>query len=167
MKLSQSVAYAVQAVLRLGDGAVRGPISCSQLAAEGHMPERFLLQILRALARQGILHATRGGGGGFRLERPMDEVTLLDLIEAVDGPLSSDLPSKGQMPGASADRLQKSLRQIAESTRRQLAAVKLSDLMVAFSAEATATAAPTALVPPVTALSPGVWPTADFALGAN
>jgi Rrf2 family protein len=93
------------------------------------MPERFLLQILRDLAKQGILRSTRGGGGGFVLDRSPEETTLLDLIEAVDGPLAAGLPAKGNFPGNAGERLQKALERVTQDTRRQLQAIRLSDLM--------------------------------------
>ena len=70
MKLSRTVTYAVQATLQLGRSEVGVPVPCSQLAAEGHMPERFLLQVLRHLVTHGILHSTRGVDGGYSLNRP-------------------------------------------------------------------------------------------------
>jgi len=129
VKLSQSVAYAIQAALKLAEEPTAAPISCCQLATTGRMPERFLLQILRDMTKQGILHSTRGGGGGFMLGRRPDEISLLEMIEAVDGPLGAALPGKGAFPEASANRLQEALKCIAAQVRQQLAAVKLSDLM--------------------------------------
>ncbi|MGO8751081.1 MAG: RrF2 family transcriptional regulator [Thermoguttaceae bacterium] len=129
MKLSQSVTYAVHAALRLAETKDSGPISCGKLAEIGHMPERFLLQILRDLAKQGILLSARGGGGGFTLERQPQNISLLEMIEAVEGPLGSGLPLKSNFPEDAGDKLQAALNQIADQTRRQLAAIKLSDLM--------------------------------------
>ncbi len=129
MKLSQSVTYAIHAVLRLAHGDQTGPVACGKLAAEGKMPERFLLQILRDLAKQGILHSTRGGGGGFVLGRAAYELSLLEIIEAVDGPILAGLPLKGNFPGDAGERLQDALDRITEETRRRLQAIHLSDLM--------------------------------------
>ncbi len=129
MKLSQSVTYAIHAILRLAENQSGSPISCGRLAEQGRMPERFLLQILRDLAKQGILQSTRGGGGGFTLGRPAQEISLLEVIEAVDGPLCANLPLKGSFPEAVGDRLQQALGRIAELTRGQLQAVKLADLV--------------------------------------
>src|SRR5580698_8195016 len=86
MKLSRTVAYAVQATVRLAHSDSGIPVPCSQLAAEGHMPERFLLQILRHLVTHGILNSTRGVDGGYALERNAEDISLLDIIEAIDGP---------------------------------------------------------------------------------
>ncbi len=129
MKLSQSVTYAIHAVLRLAQTGDSAPVACGRLAAEGQMPERFLLQILRDLAKHGILRSTRGGGGGFVLARSPQETTLLDLVEAIDGPLAPTLPLKGNFPGDAGERLQGSLEHITQETRQQLRTIRLCDLL--------------------------------------
>jgi len=135
MKLSQSVSYAVHATLRLADNGNATPISCSRLAEEGKMPERFLLQILRDLAKQGILQSTRGGGGGFMLDRRPEEISLLEVVEAVDGPMTPGLPLRASFPHPAGDRLYNILREVTEETRRQLQSVKLCDLTAKVSAD--------------------------------
>jgi Rrf2 family transcriptional regulator, cysteine metabolism repressor len=129
MKLSQSVAYAVHAALRLAENREPTPVSCNKLAEQGKMPERFLLQILRDLSKQGILTSTRGGGGGFMLGRPPEEISLLEVIEAVEGPLNAALPLKTSFPHSAGDRLHQALRAINDETRRRLQAVSLCDLL--------------------------------------
>jgi Rrf2 family protein len=91
MKFTRTVAYAVQAVLSLAQASGDRPVSCSRLAAEGHMPERFLLQILRTLVTHGILHSTRGVEGGYQLNRSAAEISLLDVIEAIEGPTNATI----------------------------------------------------------------------------
>jgi Rrf2 family transcriptional regulator, cysteine metabolism repressor len=130
MKISRTVAYAVQAVLQIAQNNSDVPIPCSQLATEGHMPERFLLQILRHLVTHGILHSTRGVDGGYSLERPADEISLLDVIEAIEGPVGVSVPeSNGNGPMMCETRLRKALEDVATSSRRHLEAIKLSDLI--------------------------------------
>ncbi len=130
MKISQTVAYAVQATLLLARAKSSLPVPCSQLAAEGNMPERFLLQILRHLVTHGILHSTRGVDGGYTLERPAEEISLLQVIEALDGPLSATLPGNGESSGMPHERrLRQALDEIASTARKQLDALKLSDLL--------------------------------------
>ena len=77
MKLSRTVAYALQATLQLALSGDQEPVPCSRLAAEGKMPERFLLQILRNLVAHGILSSTRGVDGGYTLDRAPEEISLL------------------------------------------------------------------------------------------
>jgi Rrf2 family protein len=129
MKLSRTVAYAVQASIHLADSQGKGPIPCSQLAAEGKMPERFLLQILRHLVARGILASTRGVDGGYRLDRAPEDVSLLDVIEAIDGPMVTTLPLGDGLPERTQERLRDAIGEVTEESRRQLSAIKLSHLM--------------------------------------
>jgi Rrf2 family protein len=127
MKLSRTVAYAVQATLQLAESKTGTPVPCSQLAAEGNMPERFLLQILRHLVTHGILNSTRGVDGGYNLERAPEDISLLSVIEAIDGPLNSSPPA--DVEAGHDERLREALAQITATARKQLEAIKLSDLM--------------------------------------
>ena len=134
MKLSRTVAYALQATLQLAQEASKVPIPCSRLAADGKMPERFLLQILRNLVARGILSSTRGVDGGYRLDRPAEEISLLEVIEAIDGPLTSSMPVSDGLTDESSRKLNATLEEVATSVRRQLDTVKLADLLPASSA---------------------------------
>jgi len=95
------------------------------------MPERFLLQILRNLVTHGILHSTRGVDGGYTLERPPDQISLLEVIEAIDGPLNPMLPANDNSSQPHEVRLRAAIEQITSTARQQLEALKLSDLMQA------------------------------------
>ncbi len=128
MKLSRTVGYALQAVLQLAESEPGTPVPCSHLAASGHMPERFLLQILRNLVTHGVLQSTRGVEGGYRLKRAPGEISLLEVIEAADGPLRAQVP---QIEGLAADTLAKlaaALGDVCGIARERLAEVKLSSL---------------------------------------
>ncbi len=130
MKLSRTVAYAVQATLQLAQSESDAPVPCSQLASAGHMPERFLLQILRHLVTHGILHSTRGVDGGYSLERKPKDISLLEIIEAIDGPLVSSMPvMENNKPSPADGRLRSVLDDVTANCRSQLDAVKLSDLL--------------------------------------
>jgi len=130
MKISRTVSYAVQAALHLAGEPTGQPVPCSRIASEGHLPERFLLQILRNLVTHGILHSTRGVDGGYSLERPPEEISLLELIEAIDGPLATTLPASEGLAEPSAEKLRTALQDITRVTRKQLATIKLSQLMM-------------------------------------
>jgi Rrf2 family protein len=129
MKLSRTVAYALQATLQLAECETGEPVPCSKLAAEGAMPERFLLQILRSLVTHGILHSTRGVEGGYTLERSPNDISVLQIIEAVDGPMDSKLPFDGDVANACQARLREALYTVAAMARRQLQEIKLADLL--------------------------------------
>ncbi len=129
MKLSRTVAYALQATLQLAQTESEAPVPCSRLAANGKMPERFLLQILRNLVAHGILESTRGAEGGYSLERPPNDISLLEVIEAIDGPLVSTLPMNQGLPSSSKTKVEEALAAVTDLARRELSAVKLAHLL--------------------------------------
>ena len=129
MKLSRTVTYALQATLQLAESGSSRPVPCSQLASEGHMPERFLLQILRNLVNHGILRSTRGVDGGYSLVRKPTEISLLDVIEAIDGPIDSGIPENERFSVASQAHLRNALHEISSSARKQLDQIKVSQLI--------------------------------------
>ena len=130
MKISRTVSYAVQATLQLAQAPRNRPVPCHQIAAEGQMPERFLLQILRNLVAHGILQSTRGVDGGYVLDRLPEEISLLELIEAIDGPLNPTMPASEGLSKDSQDSLRQALEEVTATAREQLAAVKLAQLMM-------------------------------------
>lgn len=134
MKLSRTVAYALQATLQLAQAETGVPVPCSRLAAEGKMPERFLLQILRNLVAHGILASTRGVEGGYTLDRSPEDISLLELIEAIDGPMNPTLPVNEGFSPESKLKLESAMSEVTARARRELDAVKLADLLPQASA---------------------------------
>lgn len=129
MKLSRTVTYALQAALQLAQSDSSLPVPCSYLAEQGQMPERFLLQILRSMVTHGVLQSTRGVEGGYRLRRLPEDISLLEIIEAVDGPLAADMPEDATLPLDSVTKLHSALEEVTAITRRQLESIKLSQLL--------------------------------------
>jgi Rrf2 family protein len=129
MKLSQSAVYAIRVALLLADTEGAPPVPCGELAKKGSMPQRFLLQILRDLAKQRIVRPTRGGSGGFALERTPDKISLLELIEAIDGPLVPSPLVLGNLPAEVAQRVQQALTDVFEICRDRLRGIHLDDLL--------------------------------------
>lgn len=128
MRLSRASAYALGAVLQLSHAPSGMPIPCSQLAKHGQMPERFLLQVLRNLVNHGILISTRGVDGGYALARSLDEISLLQILEATEGPQVPIIPPLDAIPEASRESLQCVLREVTASACQRMADVKLSSL---------------------------------------
>jgi Rrf2 family protein len=127
------MAYAVHAMLQLARADSSLPVPCSQLAHEGKMPERFLLQILRNLVTRGLLRSTRGVEGGYSLTRPPGQISLLDLFDAFDSPLIPSVPPLEKLPIETCKMLQDSLDTAAAAARKELADVSLADLLEAES----------------------------------
>ena len=81
--LSQTVEYALRAVVCLA-GAPEGRLTTPQIAAETQVPPGYLSKLLQALGRAGVVASQRGLGGGFTLGRPAEELSVLDVVNAVD-----------------------------------------------------------------------------------
>lgn len=131
MKLSRTVAYALQATMQLAVSDSDTPVPCSQIASKGDMPERFLLQVLRSLVNHGVLRSTRGVDGGYMLIRSPDEISLLDVIEAIEGPLDSKLPLPADPEDFTQQNLQQALQEVTATARKQLESIKISQLIQA------------------------------------
>lgn len=83
MILSQACKYGIRAIFHLAQGDDVRRLSMD-IARELHIPEPFLAKILQDLARHEILQSTRGRGGGFKLARSLDQITPLEVAQALD-----------------------------------------------------------------------------------
>jgi Rrf2 family protein len=102
----------------------------SHLVAQARgIPERFLLKVLKPLVSARVLHSVKGPNGGYRLAKPANEVSLLEVIEAVDGPIRGQAPlSNGDNPAPLDRKLETICSQAAAQIRAQLQKVRISDL---------------------------------------
>jgi Rrf2 family protein len=92
LALTKRTDYAIRAFLCLARSDGLEPISSQRIAAAMDIPPRFVPHVLRDLARAGLVEATSGKRGGYRLARGMDGLSLLEVIEAVDGPTMEGEP---------------------------------------------------------------------------
>jgi Rrf2 family protein len=83
LMISRTVEYALRAVVALGSNP-EGPRTTQQIAQQTRVPSGYLSKVLQALGRAGLVEAQRGLYGGFVLARPLDELTILDVINAID-----------------------------------------------------------------------------------
>ncbi len=91
MKLSRSTGYAVLAVGYIAQRQGQGVVLSQDIAEAYDIPLEYLLKILQQLVRANILRSKRGPRGGFSLARPTAKITMLEIIEAVDGPMTGRL----------------------------------------------------------------------------
>lgn len=87
MKVSTRGDYASRALLSLALHEADGPTSVRDIAERTALPQPYLEQILLALKGAGLVRSKRGVGGGYVLARPTDEITLAQIVSAVDGPI--------------------------------------------------------------------------------
>lgn len=91
LKISQKLEYAIRAMIELALRQQSGhdePAPARELAASQQIPLRFLEQQLGALGRAGLVESFRGAGGGCRLARPADEITIAEVADAIEGNLA-------------------------------------------------------------------------------
>jgi Rrf2 family protein len=103
------------------------PVPSHDVARAIGAPEKFLLKILKPLASARLLHSVKGPRGGYRLARPAKDITLLEIVEAVDGPLRAEAP-QGSKDVAFDRRLQALCEDVARLVRPVLEGVTLADL---------------------------------------
>src|ERR1700689_4297136 len=95
MRWSGLDGYALRAPIELAAASGGGHVTSDQLAKTQRIPGKFLEAILTQLGRSGLVRSRRGPDGGFWLARPADEISLADIIRAIDGPL---LGVRGERP---------------------------------------------------------------------
>ena len=89
MRVSAKADYAVRAALELAAMTDAKPLKRDQIAAAQKIPSKFLETIMLELKHAGIVKSTRGAEGGYALARPAEDISVADVIRAVDGPLAN------------------------------------------------------------------------------
>src|SRR6187551_338099 len=92
--------YALRALAELARSGGSGPVPIGELARRRNVPVQFLEQLFATLRRAGILRSQRGVKGGYSFARRPQEITVLEIVELLDGPLGRD--AKGVFADASA-----------------------------------------------------------------
>jgi Rrf2 family protein len=130
MRVSAKADYAVRAAAELA-AAEEGPIKGERLADAQDIPLQFLEHILLELKHQGIIRARRGAKGGYWLAKPADEVTIADVVRAVEGPIAhvQSTPPEAIEYHGNAESLQKVWIAVRASLRTVLENVTLADLV--------------------------------------
>jgi Rrf2 family protein len=130
MRITAKADYAVRATLELAAAPDGEPVKGEQLADSQEIPLQFLEHILLDLKHARIVRAKRGARGGYWLARPADEVTVADVIRAVEGPLANVhewAPEDTEYPGP-AERLRDIWIAVRASLRAVLEQVTLADV---------------------------------------
>ena len=87
MQITRQADYAVRAVLHLARLGRGNRAATSQIAEEQHIPPSFLAKIISQLSIAGLLNTSRGARGGVTLARQPGDISLLEVVEAIDGPI--------------------------------------------------------------------------------
>ncbi len=88
MQITRQADYALRAMLYLAQLEPTQRAATSQIADEQHIPPSFLAKIISQLSIAGLIHTSRGARGGVSLARTPEEISILEVVEAIDGPIS-------------------------------------------------------------------------------
>lgn len=83
--ISQGAQYAISAIIAISKYEDNRVVSASELSKSLNCPTAYLSQILAKLKEPGILHSQRGSKGGVYLAKPTDQITMMEVIDAIDG----------------------------------------------------------------------------------
>jgi Rrf2 family protein len=130
VKLSRASLCAVQVLVHLAQDGVAAPVPAHDMARAQGASDLFMPKVLKPLVSAGILRSLRGSNGGYRLARRLRDVTLLEVVEAVDGPIRGGaLPGYDHADAALTGKLDGIFAAAAGALRGQLGCVKLAHLV--------------------------------------
>ena len=139
MRMGEGVEWGLHCCLVLAWLEDEAPVSTGRLAALFELPPVYLKKRLQALVRAGILASIPGAQGGFRLARPPEKITLMDVIAAIEGPDEAFQCTEIRRRGAGAEAagcefarpcgVAAAMRRAELAWRRELAAQTLADLI--------------------------------------
>ena len=131
MRLSAKAQYACVAMVELACSfGERTPVHLKTIAENHGISQRFLVQILLQLKGNGLVESTRGAAGGYHLARPPRDITLAEIIHAIDqAPPAAPLALGGLHSTPAVQVVSHVLQEVQEREQKRLAEVTLSDLV--------------------------------------
>ena len=130
MRITKACDYAFRAMIFLAD-AGGSPVGTARIAETVEVPRLYLRKILQSLARAGLVRTSAGSGGGVVLLAAPEEITLKDIIEAVDGPivLSDCVEHPDTCRHSPTCKIHTRLVEIEALLKEEFAAIRLADLL--------------------------------------
>ncbi len=125
IRINRETDYSFRVVLALARAGENSRLSTSQIQKEMLIPRSFLHRIIASLGHNKIIQTFPGREGGVQLARPADEISLLDVFEAVEGPiqLSECMSDDTECPLDTPCPVQKSLRQVQKVIVHELGSI--------------------------------------------
>jgi Rrf2 family protein len=125
MNISSRCEYACRAIIELARNDAGEPLTATVIAERRTIPEQYLVHILLQLKRAGLVRSVRGARGGYLLAKSTDEITLRDIVAAIDGPVIDPLP----VGGSGSEELGPVWREVAAGVDDVLSRVTLRSLL--------------------------------------
>lgn len=128
MKLTQATVYGLHALAYLAKQEGSRPTASHLIARAQGIPELFLLKVLKQLTLAGVLRSLRGPNGGYCLAKKPKDISLLDVVEAVEGPWRSQAVFQAKGGADLNGKLQAVCDEAGEAVRRAWGRVKVAEL---------------------------------------
>lgn len=126
MNISSRCDYACRAIVELAQNAPKEtPLTATTIAENRNIPEKYLVHIMLQLKKAGLLTSVRGAQGGYKLAKKSSEITLLDIVVAVDGPLMDPPPCADE----SSRELQAAWERVADGTETVLKDITIQEIV--------------------------------------
>lgn len=131
MRLGKASAFGVFATVHIAEHAEECPVPAKDISAACGIPLAHLNKILQQLVRSRILRSERGPSGGFSLRSPPSKITLLEIVEAIDGPIVGDLEGQQMVIAkqVAKQKVQGTCNEVARHARSLLQKHTISDLV--------------------------------------
>ena len=130
MKVGRPTSYGILALGYIARHKDKPLIPSHDIAKQYKIPMEYLFKILEELAESGILHSKRGPGGGYRFAKPLKNISMLDVIEAVEGPMKCNLKvsalARGEKFGSKAEA---ACKKAVEQTKVAFKKIKMADIL--------------------------------------
>ena len=132
MKVSLKTTYGIMAAVDLAMHLGTAPVQAKSIARRQAIPARFLEQVLHSMKKAGLVSSLRGAQGGYVLSKKPSEVSVVEIIEALDGPLwpldARAAPMQGRRPSKPELLLGKVWAQVYQAEREVLEAITVEEL---------------------------------------
>ena len=130
MKLSTRGQYALHAMIFLAKKQADGPQSLKTIAEDG-LPEQYLEQLLGALRRAGLVSSVRGAAGGYLIAKPLNDITVGQILESTEGPISLSDCVDGELNCKNGRQCQTRLlwRYLTDNINGLMQGINLSDII--------------------------------------
>lgn len=99
LRFSKKVEYALIAMLEVANHDTQELVTAKSLARQFHIPQEIMGKVLQSLAKKELLQSVQGVKGGYMLEKSLEDINLLNVVEALDGPISLIACSDGKLCG--------------------------------------------------------------------
>ena len=126
---SKTIGYALVATGYIAEHHKEGVVVASHISKQYNIPLLYLFKVLEKLIKANILRSKRGPGGGFSLTRPAKDITILEIIEAVDGPMPHNLQLKKHTNAPFILKMEEVCQSATEKEQEIYSKAKLSEML--------------------------------------